>query len=182
MRESEYIIRKMASFPGLASIGPRRAAVMAVLVAMLASACGGRMFGRSYEYEEDIYVSLDGSAEIILNASIPALVMLRGLDLPIDPTARIDQGAVRALYETAQTDVARVSQWRRFGRRFVQVRLRVADIRELSQAAPVPKLIEPPVRVRPLYETGSTLAARSPLLHWKPAAEFFCVSVPSESV
>ena len=56
-----------------------------LLVAMLASACGGRMFGRSYEYEEDIYVSLDGSAEIILNASIPALVMLRGLDLPEKP-------------------------------------------------------------------------------------------------
>lgn len=136
MRESEYIIRKMASFPGLAGIGPRRAAVMAVLVAVLASACGGRMFGRSYEYEEDIYVSLDGSAEIILNASIPALVMLRGLDLPIDPTARTDQGAVRAIYETEQTNVTRVSQWRRFGRRFVQVRMRVPDIRQLSKAAP----------------------------------------------
>ena len=35
--------------------------------------------------EEDLYLALDGSATLVVNASIPALVALRGLDL--DPAA-----------------------------------------------------------------------------------------------
>ena len=64
------------------SIAPLRGAalVAALMLSLMAAACGGQMFGRVYEYEEDLYVSLDGSAELIVNASIPALVTLRGLD------------------------------------------------------------------------------------------------------
>jgi hypothetical protein len=127
----------MASFSRRARLGSHVVALAAALVVALSAACGGQMFGRVYEYEEDIYIGLDGSAEITLNASIPALVMLRGLNLPLDPAARLDRAAVRALYETPQTEVTRVSrEWRRFGRRFIQVRMRVADIRQLSKAAP----------------------------------------------
>ena len=137
MPESEYIIRKMASFPGRARVGPHVVALAAALLVALSAACGGQVFGRVYEYEEDIYISLDGSAEITVNASIPALVMLRGLNLPLDPAARLDRAAFRAMYQTPQTEVTRVSrEWRRFGRRFIQVRMRVADIRQLSKAAP----------------------------------------------
>ena len=50
------------------------------VLALAGAACGGRLFGKVYEYEEDIYLSLDGSAELIVNASVPALVALRGLD------------------------------------------------------------------------------------------------------
>ena len=101
------------------------------------AACGGRVFGEVYEYEEDLYVSLDGSAELIVNASIPALVSLRGVDLPVDSAARLDRDRIRAVYASPVTEVTRVSRfWRRQGRRFVQVRLRVADIRRLTEAGP----------------------------------------------
>jgi hypothetical protein len=116
-----------------------RAAMLAIFVVAVAAfaACGGGGFGKVYEYEEDMFLSLDGSADIIVNASMPALVNLRGLDLPIDPEARVDRDRIRAAYSSAVTEVTRVSRpWRRHGRRFVQVRLHVADVRKLPQAAP----------------------------------------------
>ncbi len=103
----------------------------------LAAACGGGLFGKVYEYEEDVTLSLDGSAEISVNASAPALAALRGLNLSMDPAVRLDRDAVRAAYQTPVAQVTRVSRpWRRQGRRFVQIRLYVPDIRKLSQAAP----------------------------------------------
>jgi hypothetical protein len=107
------------------------------LAALLAvSACGGGGLAKQFEYEEDIYLSLDGSATIYLNASLPALVALRGFDLPTAPTARLDRLRIRALYTTPDTSVTSVSGWRRHGRRFVSVRLEVADIRALGRTAP----------------------------------------------
>jgi hypothetical protein len=113
------------------------AALVALALSVVAAACGGGVFGKVYEYEEDVYVSLDGSAELIVNASIAALVALRGLDLPVDSAVRLDPNRIRAAYASPTTDVTRVSRfWRRQGRRFVQVRLHIADIRRLSEAAP----------------------------------------------
>ena len=49
-----------------------------------------------------------------------------------------DRDQIRALFETPVTEVTRVSRpWRRNGRRFVQVRVEVPDIRRLSEARPV---------------------------------------------
>jgi len=112
--------------------------ILSVFALASLAACGsGGVFGKVYEYEEDIYLSLDGSAEITVNASIPALVLLRGLDIPLDSGARLDTDRIRALYESPLSHVSRVSRpWRRNGRRFVQVRLMVSDIRQLSQFAP----------------------------------------------
>jgi hypothetical protein len=113
------------------------ALLVAVGLSIVVAACGGRVFGKVYEYEEDLYVSLDGSAELIVNASIPALVSLRGVDLPVDPAARLERDRIRAVYASPVTEVTRVSRpWRRQGRRFVQVRLRVTDIRRLQEAPP----------------------------------------------
>ena len=120
----------------------RRVAAPVVLgfVITVALACGGpggRSLARQYEYEQDVTLDLDGSAEIIVNASIPALVALHGFSLPLDARARLDREDVRRAFESAVTDVTRVSRpWRRHGRRFIQVRLRVHDIRELSKAPP----------------------------------------------
>ena len=115
-----------------------RAAAACLALAVFAAACGaGPLFGKVYEYEEDLYLSLDGSADIIVNASIPALASLRGLDLDVDPAVPVDRERIRELYESNVTDVRRVSrEWRRHGRRYVQIRLHVPDIRQLSQAAP----------------------------------------------
>jgi hypothetical protein len=121
---------------------PRRTRSRAIAVALVAvciasSGCGGGFFGKVYEYEEDLYISLDGSADVIVNASIPALAMLRGLDIEFDSAARVDREQIRALYQSPVTRVTRVSRpWRRNGRVFVQVRASVGDLKRLPQAKP----------------------------------------------
>lgn len=117
------------------------ASVVVACAVVLTSACGGGVAGqalnRQYEYEEDVTLDLDGSADIIINASIPSLVALHGLSLPVDPRARLDRNEVRRAFESPVTDVTRVSRpWRRKGRRFIQVRVAVKDIRQLSNAGP----------------------------------------------
>lgn len=112
----------------------RRAARIVTAAALVCSlSCGGRLL-RQYEYEEEIFLDLDGSAIIIVNTSVAALVALRGVDLDIDPRARFDRADVRDLYESDVAAVTRVSRpWRRDGRRFFQVRLEVDDVRRLSK-------------------------------------------------
>jgi hypothetical protein len=113
-------------------------AVLAIAICVAAgAACKGGLFGKQYEYEEDLYLALDGSATLVVNASVPALVALRGIDLDLDPRTRLDLGRIRTAYESPVTDVTRVSPpWRRAGRRFVQIRLTVTDVRRLSETRP----------------------------------------------
>ena len=117
--------------------GARRifAAALTGVLAMTAAGCRDAL-SRQYEYEEQVYLALDGSATIYVNASVPALVALAGVDLSIDPRARLDRRAVEAFYQTPATRVARVSHSRRDNRRYVHVRLEVDDVRRLSEAAP----------------------------------------------
>jgi hypothetical protein len=102
--------------------------------ALVIAACGANPLSRKYEYEEEIYVNLDGSATVYVNAAVPALVTLRGVDLPVDPSARLDRRVVRTLYESPATRVASVSLSRRDGRRYVHLRLETEDLRRLSEA------------------------------------------------
>jgi hypothetical protein len=112
-------------------------AAVVIVAAAAAAACKGGLLGRQYEYEEDLYLSLDGTATLVVNASIPSLVALRGLDIDLSPGARLDRDRIRALYQSAVTSVTHVSPpWRRAGRRFVQVRMKVADVRRLNEALP----------------------------------------------
>jgi len=114
---------------------PRQALALAVL-ALLLSSCASP-FGRQYEYEEEVYIALDGSATMIVNTSMAALAALHGLDVPVDPGVPVDRDRIRTLYSSPVTTVTRISRpWRRDGRRFVQIRLDVADVRKLSQAPP----------------------------------------------
>ena len=115
---------------------PARWAWLAVFALLLLSACTVNPLSRKYEYEEETYVNLDGSATVYVNAAVPALVALRGVDLPLDASARLDRNDVRAIFETPVTSVANVSTSRREGRRYVHVRVEVADIRRLSEAGP----------------------------------------------
>lgn len=123
------------------SLRQRAALLAAVLVtaALGSAACDAatKIFGKQYEYEEDLYVSLDGSATLVVNASLPALVALRGLQIDPNPSGRLDSDAIRAAYQSPTTEVTRVSPpWHRRGRRFVQVRVAVSDIRKLHEVAP----------------------------------------------
>lgn len=104
---------------------------------MIAGSCQRSIF-RQYEYEEEVYLKLDGSASVTINSSIAALIALRGLDEDPDPASRPDRDKIRAFYEAPGVDVTRVSPpWRRAGRRFVQIRLYVPDVRQLAKSAPL---------------------------------------------
>jgi hypothetical protein len=113
-----------------------RLAFAFVLIAVLASIACGYVIARKYEYEEEVFLGLDGSATLYVNASVPALVALRGMALPLDPRARLDRQVVRAIYETPVSQVASVTTSRREGRRYVHLRITVPDIRRLAEAAP----------------------------------------------
>lgn len=112
------------------------AAVVLVLIGVWVRPGVRDILGKQYEYEEDLTIALDGSARLTVNASIPALVALRGLDL--DPQAStVDRERVRAAYETPVSRVRSVPRpWRRRGRPFVQINLEIDDIRRLHEAPP----------------------------------------------
>jgi hypothetical protein len=111
--------------------------VVLALVAAAAAGCGsgGSLF-RQYEYEEDLYLSLDGTATVYVNSSIAALNALRGASFNTDPRARIDRDGIRSYYTTPVTRVTAINESRRSGRRFVHVRIDVDDIRRLGEAGP----------------------------------------------
>ena len=110
----------------------RRGAALVLLLVSLA-ACSGRGFGRQYEYDEQLYLDPDGSATIIVNASIPALIALHGLALDPAPRARIDRDEVRAMVEEPGLEIAKVSRvWRRDGRQFIQISAEIDDVRKLG--------------------------------------------------
>ena len=108
----------------------------ALVVIAATSACGGSTLFRQYEYDEEIYLSLDGSATVSVNGSLAALNALRGASFDASPSAPFDAAAVRAFYSGPNTRVTRVTQSRRNNRRFAHVRLEVDDIRALAKAAP----------------------------------------------
>ena len=110
--------------------------VIALAAAVVTAGCGGGLLKKQYEYEEELYLSLDGSATLNVNASVPALVSLRGIDLNVSPRARFDRDRLRAFYQGPGATVTAVSSSRRYGRRFVHISLDVADVRTLQRLAP----------------------------------------------
>ena len=120
-----YIIRTMRS-------RARRAA--ATLLLLSSTACSGLSLGRQYEYEEQLYLDVDGSAVVVVDSSIAALVALRSLPLDPSSSARTDRGEIRRALEAQGCTVDTVGQgWRRRTRRFVQFRISTDDVRTLSQ-------------------------------------------------
>jgi hypothetical protein len=121
-----YIIRSMRG----------RAHALITLAAFVLAACGA--FGREYEYEEELYLNIDGSASVVINSSIPALVALRGLPLQSSLQTHFDADATRHLYTSLGCHVTRIGQpWYRHGRRFIQVRLSTPDVRTLGNCQPL---------------------------------------------
>lgn len=111
----------------------RSACALAVTLALALAGCAGRGFGRQYEYEEQLYLGADGSASVIVNASVQALIAMHGLALDPAPRARLDRDAIRAMLSEPGLEIARVSRpWRRNGRQFIQIRAEIDDVRKLS--------------------------------------------------
>lgn len=112
-------------------------ATTALAVVAMATACtsSGGVF-RQYEYEEEVYLSLDGRATVYVNASIPALNALRGTSFDTAPNTPVDRAAVRRFFETPVTHNLRLNVSLRSNRRFVHLRMDVDDVRRLSMAKP----------------------------------------------
>lgn len=114
----------------------RQGLALTAVALVLLTSCA-RPFGRQYEYEEEVYLAIDGSATVVVNASLASLVALHGVAVPLGPGAPVDRAAIRTIYSSEVTEVTRVSRpWRRDGRRFVQIRLDVTDIRKLPLTRP----------------------------------------------
>jgi hypothetical protein len=114
----------------------RRSTLIALAIAVLACGTGCGVLGRAYEYEEELWLSVDGSATVDVNASLASLAALRGLDVNPDPAARPDPERIRALFSAPGLDVGRPTFFRRAGRRFVHVRVDVEEVTRLPRAAP----------------------------------------------
>jgi hypothetical protein len=115
-----------------------RILILCGLVWVAAAACnttGSGLF-RQYEYEEEMYLSLDGRATIYVNSSIAALNELRETSFDTRPRARIDRVAVRQYSTTPATRVTRVTTSRRLGRQYLHVQLEADDVRKLGASAP----------------------------------------------
>ena len=110
----------------------RTAGVLVALLALTSSGCGRGLL-KQFEYDEDVYLALDGTATIYVNGSLPAFVALRGADFDVSPAARFDKDRVAAFFASPGVRVVRVTSSRRQGRRFAHVRLEVNDIRRLPQ-------------------------------------------------
>jgi len=121
-------------------------ALAALVITLTVSACGGGAaegtaggggLFRQYEYEEEMYLSLDGTATVYVNASLASLNALRGTSFATAPNAPLDRDEVRAFFTTPVTRVdGQVSASRRSNRRFIHVKLDVDDVRRLGEAAP----------------------------------------------
>jgi hypothetical protein len=115
----------------------------AAFVLCIALAAAGTAIGlrspmlHEYEYQEDIYPSLDGSATVYITGSIPALVALDALPLSTDPISPVDRAKLRAMFSGPHVTASNLSLFRRHGRRFLSLRVDTGDLRRLSEIAPL---------------------------------------------
>ena len=155
-------------------IGAARAVSVAMAIVALAATagCSGGFF-RHYEYEEELHLSLDGSAEMYVNASLAALNALRGTSFDTSPAARFDAAAIQTYFDTPQTRVTRVTQSRRRGRRYAHIRLEVDDLRRLRDAPPFAwstyQMTERDGRIVYLQEVGAAAGSPPPAAEWSGA-------------
>lgn len=114
-----------------------RALTTCLMVAVVWTSCGGvtDLF-KQYEYEEETYLSLDGSATLYVNSSIPALNALRGSSFNPASDAVLDKGAISAFFTGPGVTVTRVTFSSRNNRNYVHVRMDVEDVRKLHESRP----------------------------------------------
>ncbi len=107
-----------------------------LLPAVAAAGCGGGGIFQEYEYEEELYLSVDGSATLHVNSSIDALNTLRGTSFDAGPNAIFPRTELREYFNTPATRITRLSGSRRHNRRYAHVRMDVDDVRALGEDAP----------------------------------------------
>lgn len=124
---AQYIIRGMF-------VRRARHAIGTALVVMMTAACGALGIGSpKYEYEEQIYLDVDGRASIAIDGSIDAIGALRGVVLDGSASSAVTRDDVRRVYESARCRVDSVSRpWTRQNRRYVRVWVSVDDVRRMA--------------------------------------------------
>jgi len=110
--------------------------VCALLAVCVLSACGEGSLFKAYEYEEDMYLSLDGTATLYVNSSVAALNALRGTTFDTAPSRAPDRETLRTYFSSPGARVDRVTLSRRSSRRYIHVRIQVDNVEALTQAAP----------------------------------------------
>jgi hypothetical protein len=113
----------------------RSGALIALLTLTLACTGGSGLF-RQYEYEEESYLALDGTATMYVNSSVQALNALRGSTFDTSPQATPGRADVTAFFETDGVRVTRITFSRRNNRRYLHVRLAIDDVRRLGATRP----------------------------------------------
>ena len=120
----QYIIREMI-------VRVDRIAACVFLAAFLSSACSNP-FAPQYEYEEQVYLEVDGRASVVIDTSLLALVALRGGAIDPAIASATDRNVVRRLVTAAGCQVDDVSRfWTRHGRQFVQITVSAAHVKDL---------------------------------------------------
>ena len=111
----------------------RIAAVSAFAAFLMSSACANP-FSPQYEYEEQVYLEVDGRAVVVIDTSLAALVALRGSTIDPAVANATDRSDVRRMVTAAGCQVTDVSRfWTRHGRRFVQIRVSSARAEDLPK-------------------------------------------------
>ena len=80
-----------------------RSRLALALVALAAIISCRSILPTQYEYDEEINLSLDGSATMFVNGSVPALVALRGVPLDPSPAAPLDREAAQRTPDDRRT-------------------------------------------------------------------------------
>jgi hypothetical protein len=123
---------------GVSPLRLLRSRLVWLLLAIAAAALLYRLFSSSrYEYEEVLYLQLDGSATVNVNASVPALVALYGVNLDPRSDEAPDPEQVRRLFAAPGVEVSTPTFSRQRGRRFIHLSLEVDDIRQLTGVKPL---------------------------------------------
>jgi hypothetical protein len=101
---------------------------------LLGAGCGGGggLFQPQYEYEEELFLALDGSATLHVNSSIAALNALRGAGFDRAADHAIGRREVQEYFSAPGVEVTRIDFSSRRDRRYVHVRMRVEDVRQLG--------------------------------------------------
>ena len=127
---------------------------------------------RTYEYEEQIYLTVDGRATVVINSSLAALVALRALPIDLSRPDALDRDAIRRAYEAANCRVENVSRfWTRKDRQFVQIRVASDDVRRLPECGPLrwssyDMLPIAPDGLRVRHTVGAVTAGPSGTVNW----------------